>query len=144
MGPSPVTSNAGWSPAEDGVDRSSAGDRFPTVSSNVPLYERSPEGVCCGYLLFYEAVDGMPDSSSDVGSAVDVGAAADWISEDHNFDDSDSGESGEERHTAVSCHDPSQAFPVSCEDSELTQAFEQRCIPRGPASRQKYAVGFAA
>merc|ERR1712039_497327 len=98
MGPSPVTSNAGWSPAEDGVDRSSAGDRFPTVSSNVPLYERSPEGVCCGYLLFYEAVDGVPES--DASSVVDVGCAADWLSEERNLDDSDSGDSGEDRQTS--------------------------------------------
>lgn len=134
---SPHGNSGGWS-ADDSNDRPSGGDRFPTVSPNVPLYERSPEGVCCGYLLFYEAVDGMPES--DASSVVDVGAAADWISEDQNFDQSDSGESGEERQG----NGHAQDFPNICDDSELTQAFEQRCIPRSTASRQKYAVGFAA
>lgn len=102
-------------------------------SASTPLYERAPEGTCCGYLLLYEAVDGAPDH--DAGA--DMGAAADWISEDRNLDDSDSGDSAEEHGGAV----PDRPQVNTTDDSEVTQAFEQRCIPRGPASRNQYAAG---
>merc|ERR1712217_901579 len=63
----------------------------------------------------------------------DVSAAADWISEDHNLTDSESdgdlvdsrGEAGQDR-----------MHQTACEEMELTQAFEQRCLPRGVSARQ--------
>lgn len=93
-----------------------------------PYYERAPEGTCCGYLLIYEAVDGTTEQN---GSAVDLGSAADWISEDHNFSDSESGESTEERPPAS--QQSGGRHPNACDD-ELTQTFEQRCgaaLPNG-------------
>jgi len=132
-------SGAGWGANESGNDQggghANTADRYPGHSPSVPLYERSPEGTCCGYLLLYEAVEGAPDH--EAGLSIDFGAVADWISEDRNLTDSDSGESTGER--AASVQDRPQLN--ACDDSELTQAFEQRCIPRGPATRQQYTSG---
>jgi len=135
--------SAGWGgheSGEHGNSRSGSSDRYPSHSQSTPLYERAPEGTCCGYLLMYEAVDGAPEHEAgqvlDVHS-LDVGSAADWISEDRNLTDSDS-DSGEEQPGAV----PERPQINTTDDSEVTQAFEQRCIPRGPASRnQQYAAG---
>merc|ERR1719469_1773445 len=80
--------------------------------------------MCCGYLLIYEAVDGATETSS----AVDLGSAADWISEDHNFSDSESGDSTEERPAVASRH------PNACSEDELTQTFEQRCSAALPSN----------
>jgi len=107
--------------------------RFPSHSPSVPLYERSSEGTCCGYLLFYEAVDGW-GTDQDAGSAIDVGNAADWISEERNVTDSDS--SAESAAEDQQGSGPEQPQTSTCDDDELTQAFEQRCIPRSPAPRQ--------
>jgi len=137
----------GWSTMDDNNDAPSggghgnSGDRYPSHSSHsVPLYERSSEGTCCGYLLLYEAVDGTPENDL-AGQVIDVGAAADWISEDRNLTDSDSGESAEENRAGSTQDRP---HPNACDDSEQTQAFEQRCIPRSPAMRQQQTSGPAA
>jgi len=134
--PSQHTSSGGWS----GNDNADTGNRssehsFSSRSTSTPLYERAPEGTCCGYLLLYEAVDGAPDHEAT--SVLDVGAVADWISEDRNLTDSDSDRSTEDRPGSV----PDRPINMT-DDSEVTQAFEQRCIPRGPASRnQQYPAG---
>uniref|UniRef100_A0A7S1F3S0 ubiquitinyl hydrolase 1 n=1 Tax=Noctiluca scintillans TaxID=2966 RepID=A0A7S1F3S0_NOCSC len=101
-------------------DREEPSDKF---SHSQPLYERAPEGTCCGYLLVYEATEGHGTTESE---CMDLDAVADWISEaaeDRHLTESDSGESAEEHPTAQS---PNTAF----EDLEQTQAFEQRCRPR--------------
>lgn len=125
----------GWGSAEAGPDAHQI--RYPSHSTSMPLYERAPEGTCCGYLLLYEAVDGAPDH--EAGSGLDLGSAADWISEDRNLTDSDSGESNE--GDAV----PDRPHNNVTDNSEVMQAFEQRCIPRGPASwasrNQQLAAG---
>eukprot|EP00927_Polykrikos_kofoidii_P055101 TRINITY_DN49410_c0_g1_i1.p1 TRINITY_DN49410_c0_g1~~TRINITY_DN49410_c0_g1_i1.p1 ORF type:complete len:598 (-),score=96.60 TRINITY_DN49410_c0_g1_i1:88-1881(-) len=121
-------SGNGWSVGGEG------GNGF---SQSAPLYELSPEGTCCGYLLFYEAVDSAGSSPLDAMDSPRIGGrdsevAADWISEDRDFAESDSGESA--------AADNGQPWPVqdrhpgACDDSELTQAFEQRCLPRHPSS----------
>mmetsp|Transcript_30142 Transcript_30142/g.76177 ORF Transcript_30142/g.76177 Transcript_30142/m.76177 type:complete len:704 (+) Transcript_30142:104-2215(+) len=114
-----------------GGGHSGGGERYPGPTPAAPYYERAPEGTCCGYLLIYEAVDRTTDHDAGA-SGVDLGSATDWISEDRNFSDSDSGESTEERPGSM----PSRHHPNACDDGELTQAFEQRCIPGGPGSRQ--------
>lgn len=103
---------------------------YSVSTEGVPYYERAPEGTCCGYLLIYEAVD-PPTTDHDTsatGSAADLGHVTEWISEDKNFSDSDSGESAEEHRTG---HHGGRQHPNACDDGELTQAFEQRCIPGG-------------
>jgi hypothetical protein len=132
-------SSAGWGGGSEGGggdsgNRMGSADRYPSHSPPMPLYERSPEGTCCGYLLFYEAVDGANEHEG--GSVIDVGAAADWISEDRNLTDSESGDSTEENPGSVQERPP----VATCDDSELTQAFEQRCIPRGPSTRNQQYV----
>jgi len=128
----------GWGASAEGNDGDMSGrgsgsnERQPSHSSSVPLYERSPEGTCCGYLLFYEAVDGR-GTDQDAGNAIDVGSAADWISEERNLTDSDSG--GESAAEDRQGPGPERPHSNTCDD-ELTQAFEQRCIPRSPAPRQ--------
>lgn len=122
--------NAGW-----GENDNVSSDRIPNHSPNVPLYERATEGTCCGYLLFYEAVDTIPGRDSN--GTVDVSAAADWISEDHNLSDSESeGDPAANRDGAGQ----DRTHPNACDDIELTQAFEQRCIPRGLGVRQPVAA----
>jgi len=102
------------------------GERYTGPSPSAPYYERAPEGTCCGYLLIYEAVDGASDADANAG--VDLGSAADWISEDHNFSDSGSeGDSAEERPTGGQ-----PRHPNACDD-EVSQTFEQRCTPGTPA-----------
>jgi len=124
--------NLGGSRSSQSSERGNSGGRsYPSHSSSAPLYERSPEGTCCGYLLFYELVDGASKYDND-GSAIDVGAAVDWISEECNLTDSDSGESGDERNGTA--QEKPRPQPPG-EESELTQAFEQRCIPRRAAQR---------
>eukprot|EP00928_Gymnodinium_smaydae_P002761 TRINITY_DN1099_c0_g1_i1.p1 TRINITY_DN1099_c0_g1~~TRINITY_DN1099_c0_g1_i1.p1 ORF type:complete len:545 (-),score=92.95 TRINITY_DN1099_c0_g1_i1:116-1750(-) len=100
-------------------------DWYPSRSNSPPLYERSPEGTCCGYLLFYEAVDGASPANADRSVAIDIGAASQWISEDCNHTHSDSGDSDDDRRGPVQAR--VQAEPSA--DAELTQVFEQRCIP---------------
>lgn len=132
--------SGGWG-ADGGSGRLSA-DRLAGSHSSGPLYERSPEGTCCGYLLIYEAVDGLPGTTGDcTADVIDVGSAADWISEERNVDDSDSGESAEEPARA-----PQErgGHPSACDDGELTQAFEQRCIPRGAGRPRPAAAAPAA
>jgi len=123
-------SSNGWGTTENGT-----GGRFMSTgrpingssNSTTPLYENSPEGTCCGYLLLYEAVEGVVNH--DPETVVDIGSAADWISEERNLADSDSGgESGDENRGS--------ATDRVCEDGELIQAFEQRCVPRSN-SRKK-------
>jgi len=104
------------------------GERYTGPSPSAPYYERAPEGTCCGYLLIYEAVDGA-GSPENAGAGIDLGSAADWISEDHNFSDSDSGESTEERPNLVQ----NGRHPNACDD-ELTQTFEQRCSAALPTN----------
>jgi ubiquitin carboxyl-terminal hydrolase 12/46 len=101
-----------------------------------PLYERSPEGTCCGYILFYEAVDGA--SPLDKNATVDIGAASEWISEECQRTDSDSDISAEGANDPGSGHGLAARGPrpSSTEDGELIQVFEQRCIPnRGHGGR---------
>jgi len=133
------SSGGGWSASDaaDNGQRQGSSERYPPHSSSTPLYERAPEGTCCGYLLLYEAVDGIPDT--EAGSVVDVGSAADWISEDRNLSDSDSGESTEERPGLSTPERPHNVNTT--DDSEVTQAFEQRCIPRTPVSQNQYSAG---
>jgi len=132
------TGGTGWGAGTESADGDLSGraggssERYPSQSPSVPLYERSPEGTCCGYLLFYEAVDGR-GTNQDAGAAVDVGNAADWISEERNLTDSDSG--GESAAEDRQGSGPERPHPNPGDD-ELTQAFEQRCIPRSPAPRQ--------
>lgn len=108
----------GWSGGSDVGGHDTGGPH------SVPLYERSPEGTCCGYLLFYEAVDGH-GTENEVGSALDVGSAADWISEDRDLCDSDSSAEAEPRVGGTD-----RSHFATCDDGEVSQAFEQRCIPR--------------
>jgi len=115
------SSGNGWGVPDGGQDR---------YSQSAPLYERSPEGTCCGYLLFYEAVDAGSAVDHEAGSVIDVGDAADWISEERDLADSDSGESAVDGHVDQSVQDRPNLS--TCDDGELTQAFEQRCLPRGP------------
>mmetsp|Transcript_24813 Transcript_24813/g.45508 ORF Transcript_24813/g.45508 Transcript_24813/m.45508 type:complete len:652 (-) Transcript_24813:47-2002(-) len=98
------------------------GDRYGSAAPSQSLYERAPEGTCCGYLLVYEAV-GDNDHTSGENDAVDLSTLTEWISEDRHVTESDGSESGE---------DP-PAMPdrgQQAEDIELTQAFEQRCVPK--------------
>jgi len=133
------TGGIGWGANTEGTGGDLNGraggssERYPSHSPSAPLYERSPEGTCCGYLLFYEAVDGR-GTDQDAGSAIDVGNAADWISEERNLTDSDSG--GESAAEDRQGSGPEQPHQPTCDDDELTQAFEQRCIPRSLAPRQ--------
>lgn len=121
-----------WS--DSSGSRFGSSDRFHHHSHGPgPLYERSPEGTCCGYLLLYEAVDGAASTADgEGGAAIDVGSAADWISEERHMDESDSGESAEERRHSN-----------ACDDNEVSQAFEQRCIPRTTSSRQQSSSSIA-
>lgn len=116
-------------------------DDGPSCYQRGGAYERAPEGTCCGYLLIYEAVD-QARPEPDNGGSDDWGNVTDWISEDHNFDDSDSDASAEERPGHASRQQPN-----ACDDGELTQAFEQRCIPGAPGSRwppPRVGTGFGA
>jgi hypothetical protein len=125
--------------ANESGNRTPSQERYPGQSPPMPLYERSPEGTCCGYLLLYEAVDGLGAPDHDPSSVLDLGAVVDWISEERNLTDSDSGESTEEQTGGPVQERPNMNV---CDDSELTQAFEQRCIPRGLASRHpQYNAG---
>lgn len=108
---------AGWG---GGTDNHETGG-----SQSVPLYERSPEGTCCGYLLFYQAVDGHNNTDNEAGSVLDINLAADWISEDRDLCDSDSSTEGDPRG---GCGTDRSHF--AGDDGEVSQAFEQRCIPR--------------
>lgn len=114
----------GWS-GSDGMVQERYGQ-------SMPLYERAPEGTCCGYLLFYEAVDRGGGSDKDAGSAVDVGCEAEWISEDRdlNGSDSDGSTAMSARPASAGGQEPARQLGA-CDDGELTQAFEQRCLPRG-------------
>lgn len=135
-------SSNGWGASDNGL---SGGRSEPNRERSTPnnassgqLYERAQEGICCGYLLFYEAVDSAPDHDS--GSVVDIGSAAEWMSEERNLSDSDDEEDNEDRARTGS-HEKAQ--PCASDDGELTQAFEQRCIPRGP-NRQTNGAGAGA
>jgi ubiquitin carboxyl-terminal hydrolase 12/46 len=123
--------NNGWGSSENGLGNSRSADanreRLGNQSTTGPLYERAPEGTCCGYLLFYEAVDSAPDHDS--GSVIDVGSAAEWISEERFLSDSDNDE--EDTEEPAQSGSQERSHPYACDDGELTQAFEQRCIPRG-------------
>jgi len=93
----------------------------PLCCSTLPVYENSSEGTCCGYLLLYEAVDGL----SDADSAFVAGAATtDWISEERDIVDSDD-EPGERHHTLL--------VDRVNDDDEVLQSFEQRCVQRKPS-----------
>jgi len=114
----------GWSVPDGGQDHS---------SQSASLYERAPEGICCGYLLFYEAVDADTQLGQETGAVIDIGDAAHWISEQRDLDHSDSGGSTADDQLDATVQDrPSLS---TCDDGELTQAFEQRCAPRRSASR---------
>jgi len=62
------------------------------------------------------------------------------MSEERNLSDSDDEEDNEDRARTGSRE---RAQPYASDDGELTQAFEQRCIPRGP-SRQTSGAGAGA
>mmetsp|Transcript_93072 Transcript_93072/g.199604 ORF Transcript_93072/g.199604 Transcript_93072/m.199604 type:complete len:561 (-) Transcript_93072:60-1742(-) len=112
------------------------GDGYSNRPHNTPLYEHSPEGTCCGYILFYEAVDGAPDPDHSV---VDVSDVAEWISEECNLSDSD-GETASDRPSPMQ----DQSRTNGSDDSELLQAFEQRCIPSRIPVKQRDADGAVA
>mmetsp|Transcript_69641 Transcript_69641/g.201908 ORF Transcript_69641/g.201908 Transcript_69641/m.201908 type:complete len:607 (+) Transcript_69641:76-1896(+) len=145
--------NGGWSGDHEGRgghghshhhhnNHHGGSDRHSGHAPAAPYYERAPEGTCCGYLLIYELVDGGTAEGDSGGasnvSSIDLASATDWISEERNLSDSDSGgESTEERPGGTL--PPSRRHPnVPADDSELTQAFEQRCIPSPSGASQAW------
>lgn len=119
---------SGWSgDVGDGVP---VGTHYSGSSAGTASYERAPEGTCCGYLLIYEAVkSGTEDAFSQ--AEIDLSNAADWISEDLNFSDSDSCNSNEDRSDGHRRKVPNR----EPHDDEAIQAFEQRCVPKWIGNR---------
>mmetsp|Transcript_7851 Transcript_7851/g.18316 ORF Transcript_7851/g.18316 Transcript_7851/m.18316 type:complete len:651 (+) Transcript_7851:62-2014(+) len=122
----------GWNLGEGGGHDmvGNLGDRYGSAAPSQSLYERAPEGTCCGYLLVYEAV-GDNDHAAE-NDAVDLSTLTEWISEDRHVTESDGSESGEDPPAM-----PDRSQQPLGEDIELAQAFEQRCVPRGTQHAQQ-------